>query len=384
MNTILTGHDVKRMQAIFGSCETCNTVKPIKVINQFPTFRPITYEIGQVMHMDIVFLTKSILYLLTVESMTNYLKAYRITTKSDISAQIYGMIAYANLRGHKIKIIRPDSDSVLISKKLQYQLAAHTPPIEIKASIPLEHEKLAESNMSQVRIKMKLIAYELKYILPSLFLTYLFMHAIDTLNMCPNNKIKRNSPSQLYDGVKPNIITDITITFGSPCIVANTTDIDTITANHVVAIALGRANTHIGGVYVWIPGSDKILVRRVLKYTKLTTAMIAIIHTLQPAGPEYMKNPNNNGDKASISPELATKNTNKTSKVDNTTHVIDDNSHVIDDNSHVIDDNSHLIDENSHTKSNNMPLATDENNQSVHNNIYKRQYSSTYVSSGKY
>jgi hypothetical protein len=85
VNTILTGHDVRRMQSIFGNCDTCNTVKPIKVINQFPTYNPITYEIGQVMHMDIVFLTKSILYLLTVERMTNYLKAYRITTKNDIS-----------------------------------------------------------------------------------------------------------------------------------------------------------------------------------------------------------------------------------------------------------------------------------------------------------
>ncbi len=410
VNTILTGHDVRRMQSIFGNCETCNAVKPIKVTHQFPTYNPITYEIGQVMHMDIVFLTKSILYLLTVERMTNYLKAYRITTKNDISDQIYGMLAYAKLRGHTITLIRPDSDSVLISKRLQYQLAAHNPPVDIKASIPLEHEKLAESNMGRIRIKMKLIAYELKYILPAIFLTYLFMHAIDTLNMCPNNKIKSNSPAQLYDGVKPNIITDITIAFGSPCIVANTTDIDTITPNHVVAIALGRAHTHVGGVYVWIPGSTKILIRRVLKYTKLTTAMIAILHTLDPAGPEYMKNPkknnNNKGEKTDTTSELtATKISEENMQTNDTHKIIDKNSHiVIDNNSNNNDNNSQIklvITNNSNNNDNNSHLIIDNNKQNngdnnhsiMHNNeshqitnnnrsqilsndVYKRRYAS--------
>ena len=354
VNTILTSHDVIRMIDIFGPCETCNTVKPIKIVNQHPTFTPTDTNIGEIMHMDIVYVTKSIVFLLTVESTTNYLRAYRVIKKSDIENQISSMIAYAQLRGFTIKKIRPDSEFVLISQALRDKLATHR--IDINASIPLEHEKLAESNMSRIRIKMKCIAYELKYIIPIMFLPYLFYHAIDMLNMVPNDKIKTSSPAQRYDGHKPNFLTDITIEFGSPCIVQNTADIDTITAKQVVAIALGRSQIHIGGIFVWIPGSTKIVVRRVLKYTKLTTSMIAAIHTLEPAGDDLVIN------------------SNKTHRVDQSNTIYDDNNHLIDNNSHIEsgDDNTH--DNNSHHRLNNNIMDNQQIDNNSHTTNRTRQY----------
>lgn len=151
------------------------------------------------------------------------------------------------------------------------------------ASIPGEHEKLAESNIARIRVRMLCIAYYMCYELPMIFVHYLVLHAIDTLNFCPNAKIKDASPYQMIEKRKPNYITDLTISFGAACIVRNTEDNNKLHANKAVAIALGRSATHTGGIYVWIPGKKQILVRRKLHYTKLTRSMINAINLLESA-----------------------------------------------------------------------------------------------------
>ena len=47
--------------------------------------------------------------------------------------------------------------------------------IAVDASIPLEHEKTAESNVSRVRTRMRCISYELYYRMPLLLVGYLLM-----------------------------------------------------------------------------------------------------------------------------------------------------------------------------------------------------------------
>jgi len=121
------------------------------------------------------------------------------------------------------------------------------------------------------------------YQLPKIFVHFLILHAIDTLNFCPNAKIKDASPYQIIENRKPNYITDLTISFGAACIVRNTEDNNKLHANKAVAIALGRSTTHTGGIYVWIPGKTQILVRRKLHYTKLTRTMINAINLLESA-----------------------------------------------------------------------------------------------------
>ena len=191
-----------------------------------------------------------------------------------------------HLKGHIVKVIRCDSDRVLISQNIKAKLAQRNQPVEVKAAIPGEHEKLAESNIARIRTRMLCIAYYMCYELPMIFVHYLVLHAIDTLNFCPNAKIKHASPYQMIEKRKPNYITDLTISFGTACIVRNTEDNNKLHANKAVAIALGRSATHTGGIYVWIPGHKQILVRRKLHYTKLTRSMINAINLLESAPAE--------------------------------------------------------------------------------------------------
>ena len=302
VNTILTSQDLKRAQDIFGRCEICDVVKPIKVTNQYKTYEPKVATIGETMHIDIIFMSAKDAYLLTVESLTNYLAVYKVIDKKNILEQIKWMIANAKLYDHNIRLIRPDSENVLISNELRQYLALNH-QIKVDAAIPLEHEKTAESNVARVRTRMRCISYELYYRLPALFVGYLLMYVVDVLNMTPNAKIKHNSPAQLYEGRKPNYLTDLTISFGAACIVSNTDDLDKLHATHAVGIALGRSKTNTGGVYIWIPGKN-IKVRRVIGHTKLTRDMIEAIHTLTPAMGDFVKP----GDKPKT--KTTTKNTN--------------------------------------------------------------------------
>ena len=302
VNTILTSQDLKRAQDIFGRCDICDIVKPIKVTNQHKTYSPKELTIGEVMHVDIIFMSAKDAYLLTVESLTDHLAIYRVTDKKNILEQIKWMIANAKLHGHNIRLIRPDSENILISNELRQYLALNH-QIKVDAAIPLEHEKTAESNVARIRTRMRCINYELYYRLPSLFVGYLLMYVIDVLNMTPNAKIKNNSPAQLYEGHKPNYLTDLTIAFGAACIVSNTDDLNKLHATHTVGIALGRSRINKGGIYIWIPGKN-IKVRRVIGYTKLTRDMIDAIHTLPAAMGDFKKPVQTNTNHTDTQPNI--------------------------------------------------------------------------------
>lgn len=283
VNTTLTSHDVNRAEEIFGPCETCRVCKPMKITNQFATMEPIRAIRGEVVHLDIMFINKNLAYLVAVEATVDYIMAWKVTNKEDILQQIELMLIHMHLKGHVVKVIRCDSDRVLISQNIKTKLAQRNQPVDVKASIPGEHEKLAESNIARIRVRMLCIAYYMCYELPMIFVHFLVLHAIDTLNFCPNAKIKDASPYQMIEKRKPNYITDLTISFGAACIVRNTEDNNKLHANKAVAIALGRSTTHTGGIYVWIPGKKQILVRRKLHYTKLTRSMINAINLLESA-----------------------------------------------------------------------------------------------------
>jgi hypothetical protein len=139
VNTVLTSHDVEIASDIFGECETCRVCKPTKITNQFATMEPTSIKRGEVIHIDIMFMSKTSAYLVAVEATVDYIMAYKVG-KDDIQQQLEMMLLHMKLKGKIVKIIRCDSDRVLISQNMKTKLAQMK--VDIKAAIPGEHEKL--------------------------------------------------------------------------------------------------------------------------------------------------------------------------------------------------------------------------------------------------
>jgi hypothetical protein len=227
---------------------------------------------GELLHTDIVFVQKKP-RLFTVDHVTGYMSFILMDSKNQedlIEAYIQVINAYKSY----LKVVRHiscDYESVL--RACETELNRHG--VKMSFRIPGEHEKIAERSMRVVRERMRVKRRELPYVLPKRLYDELAAECIRNINLMPNSKSMPYSPSELVRGEKINFLTDITPPFGSLVLCPVADNEHGTEAKQEVAVVLGSAGHNIkAGVRVYIPGKDRILIRRSIQPMAMTPSMI--------------------------------------------------------------------------------------------------------------
>jgi len=274
INLPVSVQDVHNLRAIKGPCPICleGRPKPHKGSHSSYNVESEPTKPGELLHVDIVFVQKKP-RLFAVDHVTGYMSFILLDTKHQEDL-VEAFVQIINAYKSYLKVVRGiscDHESVL--RSCETELNRHG--VKMSYRIPGEHEKIAERSMRVVRERMRVKRRELPYSLPKRLYDELAAECIRNINLMPNSKSMPFSPSELVRGEKINFLTDITPPFGS-LVLCPVADNDAGTeAKQEVAVVLGSAGHNVkSGVRVYIPGKDRILIRRSIQPMAMTPSMI--------------------------------------------------------------------------------------------------------------
>ena len=274
INLPVTVQDVHNLRAIKGPCPICleGRPKPHKGTHASHNVESEPTHPGELLHVDIVFVQKKP-RLFAVDHVTGYMSFILMDSKYQEDL-IEAFIQIINAYKSYLKVVRHiscDYESVL--RSCETELNRHG--VKMSFRIPGEHEKIAERSMRVVRERMRVKRRELPYALPKRLYDELAAECIRNINLMPNSKSMPHCPSELVRGEKINFLTDITPPFGSLVLCPVADNEPGTEAKQEVAVVLGSAGHNIkAGVRVYIPGKDRILIRRNIQPMSMTANMI--------------------------------------------------------------------------------------------------------------
>ena len=274
INLPVTVQDVHNLRAIKGPCPVCleGRPKPHKGTHSSHNIDSEPTHPGECLHCDIVFVQKKP-RLFAVDHVTGYMSFILMDSKNQEDL-VEAFIQVINAYKSYLKVVRQvscDHESVL--RACETELNRHG--VKMSFRIPGEHEKIAERSMRVVRERMRVKRRELPYTLPKRLYDELAAECIRNINLMPNSKSIPYSPSELVRGEKINFLTDLTPPFGSLVLCPVADNEPGTEAKQEVAVILGSAGHNVkGGVRVYIPGKDRILIRRSIQPMAMTPNMI--------------------------------------------------------------------------------------------------------------
>lgn len=280
INCNLTPADLAVARALYGPCPHCLEGKPQPDKHTHSSWDPggRPTEPGQHLHTDIVYIKGEPFYL-SVDDVCEYLTLTRMQGSKKTPNTQEATDEHINRYRSNLKVvsvISSDHENVLKSKDLQNFLAQRN--IKIALRIPGEHEKVAERCMRMIGEKMETVLRQLPYTLPPKFYAHLAMDVVNRCNMLPNSKSTPRTPMEMVEGVKFNMLTNVTAAFGTPVLVSHATETKEGKPKNEIGILLGEARLTKGGMIVYVPGDKYPKVRRGLRHMPMTKDIIEFMN----------------------------------------------------------------------------------------------------------
>lgn len=188
--------DVKRMRDHLGPCQVCLRAKMTN-IKKKNTNKTHTNIIGEVLHIDLMFLGKSV-FLVCVDEATGFLISLPIKDRSKemLLISIKRIITYLNGFGKKTKRVCCDRESGITAVTQELSSMG----IELYRSSTEGHDARIERQIRTLKSKIRATAMDMPFPLPREWIDHLVHYVTQAQNLVPNNKTGLNSPFFLMCG----------------------------------------------------------------------------------------------------------------------------------------------------------------------------------------
>jgi hypothetical protein len=145
---------------------------------------------------------------------TGFLHGYVSSTKTDFLSFLSSVVDFYKFHGHTVKILRTDSENVLMSESVMEYLYANR--IQMQNSAPYAHYQNAAERQIQTIIKgVSTILHSSTMVNANLW-SYAYLHFINTRNSTPNIHTAPATPLFLATGERTDAASTFLYAFGQP------------------------------------------------------------------------------------------------------------------------------------------------------------------------
>ena len=226
-------------------------------------------NIGDLIHIDIFFLL-NVPFLICVDDKSRYVNIIQLEDKSSyqLLESIKLLKQFYEANNFKIKLISSDSEKSIISIEQDLMEIG----IKLSAVGPYTHEKVAESNIKQIKIKVRTIISEIQFNLPKKYVKFAVIAACKARNI---TSINGNNPAEFifFNGINKNLTK---YHFGQ-CLMAYVPNPknDLSARSELVMVLNPEAN---GVVKVWVPSRKEVVRRYKFKSIIINKTIIDLIN----------------------------------------------------------------------------------------------------------
>jgi hypothetical protein len=267
LNTHLTAKDVDKYRSIVGTCKGCAIGKMTRQ-SQPESLTPVAENIGDLLHMDIVFFAGQT-YLLSSDDHSNHILSIKMENKEvdTVVEAIHLICDIYTQHGFTVKEIRTDAEAVFIAATGDI----HRMGVKHSTTAPDHHEVNIERMVRTIKEKTRALIHNLPYQLPKMLYCHAWQYSIISHNKVSNSKTGNSTPNILVKGVKLDVKLDCRASFGDigyfykP---KGSSNKDGVRAE--LGIVLGRVPTSNGTLRVFIPATKQIVSRFKFKSAPVT------------------------------------------------------------------------------------------------------------------
>jgi len=218
LNCEYTAQDVKNASIIYGDCPASFAGKMTAPLTASSDTPPAT-SVGQKLALDLKHFHHPTIggnteAVVTVDENSTLLAVTFSKSKSNanISTAVGSIISLYNSYNHRVEHIVCDSENILLSiKDFCGKLG-----IKVTYTVPQQHNTRVEIQIRYLQDRERAVLAACKHEIPPPLYGELMSHIVMMRNFIPNNDTGNSSPTQLFTGIKPDLLSLAPVPWGTP------------------------------------------------------------------------------------------------------------------------------------------------------------------------